>query len=192
MGETQPQVMAAEEVEGFLNHHIRPFRQWYLNDARKHRAYLSRVRQSSVGFGLLATVLAAFPPSLAEKLFGNPTGSETIRWLVVACSAIATLTSGTLQSYYAQLARRREAGRVKVSYLEQLVGITLYSKPMSLTDRLEYMQQVVRDCAEIEMEYGAPGGALGNEHAASAADAGLPVFGSETQRHASRTSGQKS
>jgi hypothetical protein len=69
--------------------------------------------------------------------------------------AFATVASGMLQYYFAQAARIREAGRVKCSYVEQLVSLTFFHEPMTDRDRSAFKRKIAADMRDIESEHGA-------------------------------------
>ena len=157
-------VMPNVDVTAFIDNHIRGQRRWYEQEAAKYEFRLSLWRGISVISGLFATAFAAFPPTLAVVILKCAEGGEITRWLAVVFSATASLTSGVLQSYYSQLARRRETGRVQTSYIEQVVSATLYEKPMSLDERIKYKTKTISDLTAIEMAYGAPVGMMPTSH----------------------------
>ena len=85
----------------------------------------------------------------------SPFGTELTRYLAAIFSAFATVASGMLQYYFAQAARIREAGRVKCSYVEQLVSLTFFHEPMTDRDRSAFKRKIAADMRDIESEHGA-------------------------------------
>jgi hypothetical protein len=110
-------------------------------------------RSIAITTGVLATVFAACPDTVAKAL--SPFGTELTRYLAAIFSAFATVASGMLQYYFAQAARIREAGRVKCSYVEQLVSLTFFHEPMTDRDRSAFKRKIAADMRDIESEHGA-------------------------------------
>ena len=124
-------VSSPEAVTEYLNGYVRPYRIWYERTAK----------------------FAACPDTVAKAL--SPFGTELTRYLAAIFSAFATVASGMLQYYFAQAARIREAGRVKCSYVEQLVSLTFFHEPMTDRDRSAFKRKIAADMRDIESEHGA-------------------------------------
>jgi hypothetical protein len=133
-------VSSPEAVTEYLNGYVRPYRIWYERTAKRNYRYLSWTRSIAITTGVLATVFAACPDAVAKSL--SPFGTELTRYLAAIFSAFATVASGMLQYYFAQAARIREAGRVKCSYVEQLVYFPLERRSI-----------FIRHGFEVEMAY---------------------------------------
>lgn len=146
-------VSSPEAVTEYLNGYVRPYRIWYERTAKRNYRYLSWTRSIAITTGVLATIFAACPDTVAKSL--SPFGTELTRYLAAIFSAFATVASGMLQYYFAQAARIREAGRVKCSYVEQLVSLTFFHEPMTDRDRSAFKRKIAADMRDIESEHGA-------------------------------------
>jgi hypothetical protein len=153
-------VTDVDSVLEYLNNYVRPYTKWYERVAKKNHRYLSWSRVLAIMTGVLATIFAACPEVLAKSI--SPYGTELTRYLAAIFSALTTVASGMLQNYFAQAARIREAGRVKSSYIEQLVSLTFLHEPMTDRERSAFKRKIAADMRDIEIEHGAVVGMQGN------------------------------
>jgi hypothetical protein len=156
-------IMPPDEAKEFIEIHISGQMRWYWREVGRYNKRYSFTIMVAVMSGFLATAFAAFPPTLASPLLHIAEGGELTRWLAVVCSAVS-VASGILQSYYSQLAKRREIGRIQTQYIEQMAPIMLCEKPMSVEERTKYKAKIIADLAAIEMAHGAPIGMIPAPH----------------------------
>ena len=81
-------VSSPEAVTEYLNGYVRPYRIWYERTAKRNYRYLSLTRSIAITTGVLATVFAACPDTVAKAL--SPFGTELTRYLAAIFSAFAT------------------------------------------------------------------------------------------------------
>jgi hypothetical protein len=72
-------VSSPEAVTEYLNGYVRPYRIWYERTAKRNYRYLSWTRSIAITTGVLATVFAACPDTVAKAL--SPFGTELTRYL---------------------------------------------------------------------------------------------------------------
>jgi len=91
-------VSSPEAVTEYLNGYVRPYRIWYERTAKRNYRYLSWTRSIAITTGVLATVFAACPDTVAKALspFGRsllviwPLFSRPLRrWHPGCCSIIS-------------------------------------------------------------------------------------------------------
>lgn len=156
----QRAVTDVESVVEYLNNYVRPYTTWYEKIAKRNQRYLSWSRVAAITAGVLATTFAACPEVVAKSI--SPYGTELTRYLAAIFSALTTVAAGMLQNHFAQAARTREAGRVKSSYIEQLVSLTFLHEPMTDRERSAFKRKIAADMRDIEIEHGAVVGMQGN------------------------------
>ncbi len=146
-------IMPLDEVRKFLTENVSGARSWYEWQTDVYEKKLNRSRFLGIFFGFLATILAAFPLVIigAQE---NIQISESFRWLIVILSSSATLVTGTLQPYYYQIVRKREAGRVQLVALDQAETAFLSRIPLSEKERTDRLTGIINRVAQIENEYG--------------------------------------
>lgn len=138
----------SSEADKFLEEHAWPQATWYWDQSASLEKRLAVWTWIGLALSLLATILAALPESL-RKLLDFP---ETISWLVVVFSALATVVSGTLIPRYRSAAVSRELGRIKTTRVAKRAQVAM---PTLKGQELHAFQLLTIDALmDIEEQHG--------------------------------------
>jgi hypothetical protein len=148
MTENSPETEAAVATRRrFQAEKLKPYVDWYWQDlSRLHRRYLWCF-WFGLGCGFFATVLAALPKELANRIAAD--GDRVAGWLVVVLSALVTLTTGTLAPRYKRMLDDRDKGRIRLDRI--LAKLELKDYPDSLQKELS---EIIDEIAAVETALG--------------------------------------
>jgi hypothetical protein len=149
--------MSHDEVDQFLAKHFGPQMKWYEDEARRLEARCAVFTWMGIVFGFLATIIAAFPTSVAQRMCSDscPYIDDLMKWIIVVTAALASTATGILAPQYRRLASRREKGRVKTTLLAKEAEIVLRHMTMKPTVRTLKLLRFIKQLMAVEDEHGA-------------------------------------